>query len=151
MKRIFTACILLATAAVLALSPGAYTVHPWNGEPGTNAAIASGASGTNYIVTGEYQSGKIALHIRCDGAATGNAIVRTYRSLNSTRYETTATTNLVQLNGTTAQLVVIDLSRTYLGNNGSLKVVIDNTNSAALTNIGCVYRFNAPNIKAIPH
>lgn len=142
-------CATIAVAATsLAQEPGVYTLGRWNGDNGTNAALAPETSGTNTIATSEYNSGALMFTIKADGSTTGNAIVRTYRSLDSTKYETTGTTNLVALNGTASQMAIIQLNKTYLANVGTLRVVLDNTNAAvSLTNIVGWARFNAPSVR----
>lgn len=146
--------VVLAIAAILSLAtaakaqdPRAYTVGPWNG--GTNVLAAASQSITTVtLATSEYNSAKLQFSLKCTAATSGNVIVRTYRTLDSSNYETTATTNLVALNGTTAVSGVIDLSETYLANCAGLKVQFDNTNATAIfTNINVGVRFNAPSVR----
>lgn len=144
--KLFSIC----AALMLAISTfgQSYTLGRWNGDNGTNAALAPETSATNTIATSEFNSGSLAFSVKADGATTANVQVRTYRSLDSTKYETTATTNLVALDGTTEKVGVIKLSKSYLANSGTLRVVLDNTNAAvSLTNTVGRARFNAPSVR----
>lgn len=140
---------LVVAVNTFAQDPGVYTIGHWNGDTGTNAALAPATSKTNTIATSEYNSGALLFSVKADGATTGNVIVKAYRSLDSTKYETTATTNLIALNGTTEQVAAIQLSETYLANVGTLRIVIDNTNATtrSFTNIVGRARFNAPSVR----
>lgn len=147
MKKIIPLVASLAfTITAAALDPGPYTIGKFNGASGTNAAIAPATSVTNTIVVDEYNSAKLCLSVRANGASTANVQIRTYRSLNTSTYETTATTNLLALNGTTEVVGIVNLPKSYLANVGAIRVVLDNTNAASpsLTNINGVVRFTAP-------
>jgi len=149
-KIVLSLCAALAVAlSVTAQDPGVYTLARWNGDSGVDAAIAPATSVTNTLSTSEYNSGKLMFSLKANTASTANVIIRTYRSLDSSNYETTATTNLVALNGTSVVFGVIDLSESYLANNGVLRVALDNTNAAtvSITNIVGRVRFNAPSLR----
>ena len=142
------AALMLAITS-FAQDPGVYMLGRWNGANGTNAALAPATSATNTIATSEFNSAKLYVSAKGDGATTGNLIVKTYRSGDSTKYETATTTNLLALSGTTEQTAVFDLSETYLANCAVLRIVCENTNAAtrSITNIVGRVRFNAPSLR----
>lgn len=147
LKAVVVAGVMFfVAAATQAQYPGVYSVGQWNGD-GTNSVIlAGGTSATNTFACSEYASAKLQISCKATDTTTGAAIVRTYRSLDSTTYETTATTNLVTLDGTNPVSCIIAL--TNLQNVGVVKVCIDNTNETAIiTNLVARVRFNAPSVR----
>lgn len=148
-KLFLSLAAAFVTVAALAQDPSVYIIGQWNGMSTTNQAVGPTLSVTNTVATSEYNSAKLYVAVRGDGATTANALVKLYRSLDSTTYETTGTTNLIAMNGTTEVNGIINLPKSYLANVGVLKVVIENTNAAtrSITNIQALVRYNAPSVR----
>jgi hypothetical protein len=150
-KILLALAALVLTVAALAQEPTVRIVGQLNGNTGAGPTVAATASSTtNTVPTSEYNAASLQLSLKCTASTSGNAIIRQYRSLDSSNFETTATTNLVALNGTTAVSGVVILPESYLSGVAALKLVIDNTNGTAiLTNVNFRIRYNAPAVRFV--
>ena len=117
-------------------------------SPGTLVVINSGTivgAATNTssaFAVSEYDKVGIQVGVKAMGAATSTLKVTTFRSVDSTTYETDAyTTNYVTLNGTTAVNTFIPLDVPCVG---TMKVLCENTNASInITNLTVTRRVNA--------
>jgi hypothetical protein len=141
LTKFFLAAALAVATPALAQDPGNYTVGRWTG--GTNVIAAESSSAAVTIDVSEHGGATLAFKLRCSAATTGNLIVRHYRSLDSTAYESAGTTNVVALNGTSEVLGLVELDN--IRSAAVVRLYLDNTNATAvITNLNVKVRFKAP-------
>lgn len=140
---LFVAAALCLATSTQAQTPGVYTVGPFNG--GTNNVLALATNTTGFtIACSEYEHSSVQFSLKCSASTTGNAIVRVYRSIDSTTYETNPSDVITLVCAGTAT-VQTNVPLTHYGT-GTLKFVgPENTNATAIfTNVTVKIRYTAP-------